>query len=161
LGGSFSDLLFFEDFSHLLSLSSVAASLKEFLRILPTGRLACAEPPGPWAVCKDCDVLFDANPGRNDLLTSSSLSDGLRNPVTSFFIGDPPRELSGIAEGNNVGRVLLSADCDVLLEAFFDSSLWSTDTSRLLLLCIGSGLRDSSELLPVPRITTGASRLRK
>jgi hypothetical protein len=33
--------------------------------------------------------------------------------------------------------------------------------SRLLLLCIGSGLRESSELLPVPRRTTGLSRLKK
>ena len=35
------------------------------------------------------------------------------------------------------------------------------ETSRLLLDCIGSGLLESSELVPVPRITTGARRLRK
>lgn len=33
--------------------------------------------------------------------------------------------------------------------------------SRLLLLCIGSGLLESSVLLPVPRMTTGASLSRK
>jgi hypothetical protein len=35
------------------------------------------------------------------------------------------------------------------------------DTSRLLLLFIGSGLRVSSELLPAPRRITGVSLLRK
>lgn len=160
--GSFSALLFFEDFNQLPSLISEAASLIEFLRIFLVGRLACAAlASGPCAVCKARDVLFDANPGRNDLLVSSSLSDGLRSPSVIFFIGDPPRRLSGIAEGSSVGRFFSSVDCVVLFVVFFESGPWFRVTSRLLLLCIGSGLRDNSELLPVPRMTTGASRLRK
>jgi hypothetical protein len=68
--------------------------------------------------------------------------------------------VSGIADGNNDGLFSLIG-CEVLLFVFFSSLPDLEDTSRLLLLCIGSGLRESSVLLPVPRMTLGAKRLRK
>jgi hypothetical protein len=52
------------------------------------------------------------------------------------------------------------ADCEELLLDFFMTWPGFVETSRLLLLCMGSGLRDNSVLLP-PRMTLGASRLRK
>jgi len=123
LGASFSALVFFEDFNQLPSLISAAASLIEFLRTFPAIRLV--EPDGtlgPWAVCKARDVRFEAMAGRNDLFVSSSLSEGLRSPRVIFFMGDPLRTLSGIADGNSVGRFFSNTDCDELLIVLFSSN---------------------------------------
>lgn len=159
---SFSALTFFDDFNHLPSLPSLETSLTEFLRPLSVDRPAGAV-DGPLTASEVLiarDVRRDASAGRNDFFESSSLSDGLRRPSGVFFSGDRPRMVSGIAEGSSVGLFSI-ADCDVLLLVFLSSLPDLADTSRLLLLCMGSGLRDSSVLLPVPRITLGASRLRK
>jgi hypothetical protein len=153
-GSSFSSFPFFEDLSHLPSLVSAPASLIESLRPLVEAR------PAPSDALIARDVRLEASAGRKDLFESSSLSEGRRRPSCVFFSGDRPRIVSGIAEGSNVG-LFSRAVCDVLLLVFFRSRLGLVDTSRLLLLCMGSGLRDNSVLLPVPRITLGASRLRK
>lgn len=162
LGCSFSALFFFDGLSQLPSLLSAVTSLVEFLRVLDAERAAgAAGPLGPCAVCKARDVRFEVSAGKKDLFESSSLSEGLRSPMVIFFIGDPPRMVSGIADGNSVGRFFSIAVCDMLFVVFFSSAPGRTETSRLLVLCMGSGLRENSELLPVPRITTGASRLTK
>jgi hypothetical protein len=137
-------------------------SLVECFRPLSDGLLvdAAAGALAPSDVLIARDVRLDASAGRKDRFESSSLSDGLRRPKGIFFKGDPPRMVSGIAEGRSFGLVSTTG-CEVLLLVFFRSWPDLEDTSRLLLLCIGSGLRDSSVLLPVPRITLGASRLRK
>jgi hypothetical protein len=106
------------------------------------------------------DVRRDVSAGRRDRFESSSLSDGLRRPKGIFFNGDPPRIVSGMAEGRSFG-LLSSTPCEVLLLVFFNSLPDLKDTSRLLLLFMGSGLRESSVLLPVPRMTLGASRFKK
>jgi hypothetical protein len=105
------------------------------------------------------EVRLEAKAGKKDLFDSSSLSEGRRRPSVVFFMGETPRTVSGIAEGNKVG-LLVIRDCEGLLDVLFDSCADRSETSRLLLLCIGSGLRDNSELLPAPRITTGARRLK-
>ncbi len=51
------------------------------------------------------ETRLDVEDGRNDLLESSSLSEGRRLPRVIFFIGEPPRRVSGIAEGSRVGLV--------------------------------------------------------
>jgi hypothetical protein len=122
--------------------------------------VAAGMAPLPWAILIARDVRRVASAGRKERFDSSSLSEGLRRPRDIFFIGDPLRAVSGIADGNSVGLFSV-ADWEVLLLVFFNSWPNLDDTSRLLLLCIGSGLRESSVLLPVPRITLGASRLRK
>jgi hypothetical protein len=100
-----------DDFNQEPSLISAAVSLIEFLRIFPVIRLFDPDGAlGPCALCRARDVRFEAMEGRKDLLVSSSLSEGLRNPIVIFFIGDPLRELSGIAEGSNVGRFFSRAD---------------------------------------------------
>lgn len=104
------------------------------------------------------EVRLDARVGRNDLFESSSLSDGLLN---AFSAGDPLRVVFGIAEGKSLGRVLLLAGSAVTLVVFPIGCFIRCETSRLVLLLIGSGLRVSSELLPAPRKITGLSRLRK
>lgn len=122
------------------------------------------EPKEPLDTCVFCnarDVLFEFASGRDGFFASSSLSEGFRSPIAIFFIGDTPRIVFGIAEGSSVGLFFSSADCDILPSICVVFVGCLMDTSRLLLLCIGSGLRESSVLLPVPRITTGASRFRK
>jgi hypothetical protein len=148
LGTSFSTLTFFDDFSHLPSFPSVLTSPKESFLSLSADRLPVAV--GTFAR----DVRLETSAGRKDLFASSSLSEGLRRPKGIFLSGERPRDVSGMAEGNKVGLFPIGARDVSLL-------VLCRDTSRLLLLCIGSGLRESSVLLPVPRMTLGASRLRK
>jgi hypothetical protein len=150
-----------DDFNHRPSFASFV-SLVEFFRPLSAGLLL--DVAGGTLVPSDVliarDVRLDASAGRNDLFESSSLSDGLRRPKGIFFNGDPPRIVSGMAEGRSFG-LFSTTGCDVLLLVFFSSCPDLDDTSRLLLLCMGSGLRESSVLLPVPRMTLGASRFKK
>jgi hypothetical protein len=150
-----------DDFNHRPSFTSVV-SLVEFFRLLSDGLLldAAAGALAPSEVLLARDVRLDASAGRNDRFESSSLSDGLRRPKGIFFNGDPPRTVSGMAEGRSFG-LISTTGCDALLFVFFSSCPDLEDTSRLLLLCIGSGLRESSVLLPVPRMTLGASRFKK
>jgi hypothetical protein len=148
LGTSFSTLAFFDDFSHLPSLTSVVTSPRESFRPLS------ADWPLAAVGTFVRDVRFEASAGRKDLFESSSLSEGLRRPKGIFLSGERPRDVSGIAEGNNVGFFPIGTRDVSLL-------VLCRDMSRLLLLCMGSGLRESSVLLPVPRMTLGANRLRK
>jgi hypothetical protein len=148
---SLSALLFFDDRSQLPSSFAESLRVFEMLRLLV--RLS-----GPSVGLTVREVRLDANVGRNDLLDSSSLSDGL---LRIFFAGDVLRMVFGIAEGRSLGRVLSLAGSAVTLVVFPMGCLIRREMSRLVLLLIGSGLRVSSELLPAPRNMTGLSLLRK
>jgi hypothetical protein len=106
------------------------------------------------------DVRRVAKEGRKDLFVSSSLSDGPREPMGILFKGDPPRTGSDMADGRSDGLFFSRAACEEGF-AVFDLSLVRLAMSRLLPLRIGSGLLESSALLPVPRMATGASLSRK
>ena len=107
------------------------------------------------------EVRRAAIKGRNDFFVSSSLSEGLREPSGIFFIGDPPRTGSDMADGSSVGRCFPGANCVALPNEFIGACCCGLGRSKLLLLCIASGLLVSSVLLPAPRMTTGASLSRK
>jgi hypothetical protein len=111
--GSFSGLTFFELLSHLPSLPST--SLVEFFR-LRTGAILGALDSSENLTA--CDVRLDASAGRNDLFESSSLSDGLRRPKGIFLNGEPPRTVSGIAEGSKIGLLSVEGGAAVLLTCF-------------------------------------------
>lgn len=104
------------------------------------------------------DVRRAVKVGKTDRFESSSLSEGL---VGTAFAGNPPRVVFGIAEGKSLGRDLSSADSAVMLVVLPIGCFIRCETSRLVLLLIGSGLRVNSELLPAPRNITGLSLLRK
>jgi hypothetical protein len=153
LGRSFSlsALPFFDDRSQLPSSFAESLRVFEILRLL----VRLSEPSVGFTVR---EVRLDANVGRNDFFESSSLSDGL---LRIFFAGDELRVVFGIAEGSSLGRVYSMAGSAVTLVVFPMGCLVRCETSRLVLLLIGSGLRVSSVLLPAPRNITGLSLLRK
>lgn len=115
----------------------------------------------PSSSLEERDVRLVARDGRKDLFVSSSLSEGLRDPIGIFFIGDGPRTGSDMAEGKSVGRFRSTPGLEEVVGGCPTFSFLGLEISKLLVLCIGSGLLDSSVLLPVPRITTGASLSRK
>lgn len=153
LGRSFSlsALPFFDDRSQLPSSFAESLRVFEILRLL----VRLSEPSVGFTVR---EVRLDANVGRNDFFESSSLSDGL---LRIFFAGDELRVVFDIAEGRSLGRVYSMAGSAVTLVVFPMGCLVRCETSRLVLLLIGSGLRVSSVLLPAPRNITGLSLLRK
>ena len=96
-----------------------------------------------------------------DFFVSSSLSDGLRRPKGSLFMGESPRTGSDMADGSSVGCSCSRVDFGLIAVFDFISSPGTAATLRLLPLRIGSGLLVNSVLLPVPRMATGASLSRK
>jgi hypothetical protein len=103
-------LSFLEDLSQLPSFpSEVRSPAESFRAFLETFARDVADVSAASKTLDIRDVRREAIDGIIDLLESSSLSEGRREPSDGFFIGDIPRTGSDMAEGKRIGRVLSSA----------------------------------------------------
>jgi hypothetical protein len=99
-----------EDLSQLPSLpSEVRSPTESFRPFLETFARDVIDVSEVSTILEIREVRLEASDGMKDLLESSSLSEGRREPSDDFFIGDMPRTGSDMAEGRSVGRLFPSA----------------------------------------------------